>query len=112
MNQIFRNVMGLAYSYDDLIFLPRYIDFSMNEIDLTSRISKRIELKCPIVSSPMDTVTESKTAIMLALLGGIGIIHCNNTIEEQCNEVKVVKRYNNGFITEPIIFSQIIPLKM
>jgi IMP dehydrogenase len=105
MNKIFRNEMGLAYSYDDLIFLPGYIDFSMNEIDLTSRISKRIELKCPIVSSPMDTVTESKTAIMLALLGGIGIIHCNNTIEEQCNEVKVVKRYNNGFITEPIIFS-------
>ena len=95
----------VGYSYDDLILLPSYIDFTVNDVKLETKITKNVRIKVPLVSSPMDTVTESKLAIQLALQGGVGIIHCNNSIEEQTREVRKVKRYNNGFIDNPIVFS-------
>ncbi|MEM7235693.1 MAG: IMP dehydrogenase, partial [Planctomycetota bacterium] len=94
---------GEGLTYNDFIILPGHIDFAANTVDLTTWLTRRIRLKNPIVSSPMDTVTESKMAIALALLGGIGIIHYNNRPEEQIAEVRKVKRFENGFITDPIV---------
>jgi len=96
---------GTGYTYDDFILLPGHIDFSAEEVSLETQISRRIKLKTPLVSSPMDTVTEANMAISMALQGGMGIIHYNNSIEEQRNELLKVKRFKNGFITEPLTLS-------
>ncbi|KAF3954785.1 hypothetical protein CMV_019916, partial [Castanea mollissima] len=66
---------GYSYTYDDVIFLPHYIDFSTDDVSLSTNLTRRLPLYTPIVSSPMDTVTESAMAAAVASLGGIGIIH-------------------------------------
>eukprot|EP00292_Cryptomonas_paramecium_P033596 CAMPEP_0113695374 /NCGR_PEP_ID=MMETSP0038_2-20120614/20866_1 /TAXON_ID=2898 /ORGANISM="Cryptomonas paramecium" /LENGTH=525 /DNA_ID=CAMNT_0000617913 /DNA_START=12 /DNA_END=1586 /DNA_ORIENTATION=+ /assembly_acc=CAM_ASM_000170 len=90
-------------TYDDFLLLPGHIYFSPQDVSTSTRISRNIRLKCPFVSSPMDTVSEGALAVALALQGGIGIIHYNCTIEEQARMVRSVKRYKNGFITDPLV---------
>jgi IMP dehydrogenase len=90
-----------ALTFDDVLLLPRYTDFLPAEADLATRISRNITLKIPLVSAAMDTVTESRMAIALAENGGIGIIHKNNSIEEQARLVKAVKKYESGVVRDP-----------
>jgi IMP dehydrogenase len=80
-----------SYTFDDVLLLPGYTDFTRDEVDLGQQITKNIYLKLPILSSPMDTVTMSETAIVMAKAGGLGIIHRNLEISEQVEEIKKVK---------------------
>ena len=103
LEEIFSSNLG--YTYNDLILMPGFINFSLDQVNTKTKLTKNISLNIPFVSSPMDTVTESQMAIAMALQGGIGIIHRNNTIEEQVAMVKTVKRYKNGFILNPFVLS-------
>src|ERR1043165_4667789 len=92
-------------TFDDVLLEPGYSDVLPRDVDVRTMLTRRIRLNIPILSSPMDTVTESELAIALAQEGGIGIIHRNMPVHVQAREVDKVKRSENGIITDPITLS-------
>lgn len=102
MSFIAERVQFEGLTFDDVLLIPAYSDVLPRNVDLTTRFSRRIELKVPIVSAAMDTVTEAKMAIAIAREGGIGVIHKNMTIAEQAKQVGIVKRAENGMISNPV----------
>ena len=89
-------------TFDDVLLEPRYSNFVPAETDVGSRLTERIQLNIPVLSSPMDTVTESEMAIALAQEGGLGVIHKNMSLVSQAKEVDKVKRSANGIIADPV----------
>ncbi len=89
-------------TFDDVLLMPAKCSITYEQLNLTTRLTKNIKIKSPIISSAMDTVTEARLAIALAQLGGVGIIHRNFSIEEQANEVEKVKRYEGAIVPNPV----------
>ena len=100
-----KKISGDAYTFDDVLIVPLKSDVLPTEVRTNTKLTNRIELNVPIVSSAMDTVTESRLAIALAQQGGIGIIHKNMPIDKQAAEVDKVKRSESGMIVDPITMS-------
>jgi IMP dehydrogenase len=94
--------IGEGITFDDVLLIPAYSDVVPRDVDTSTKLTRGIRINIPILSAAMDTVTESSLAIALAQEGGIGIIHKNLSIDEQCREVEKVKRSANGIITDPI----------
>ena len=95
-------IIGEGFTFDDVLMVPGRSDFVPSEADTRTRLTRRIELNLPLISAPMDTVTEAALAIALAQEGGLGCIHKNMSIEQQRTEVEKVKRSANGIITDPL----------
>ncbi len=91
-----------ALTFDDVLLVPQFSEVTPTQVSAETNFAKGKILQMPIISSPMDTVTENKTARVMAQLGGLGIIHKNLSIEEQVLEVERVKKYESGMITDPI----------
>lgn len=102
MSFIAERVQIEGLTFDDVLLIPAYSEVLPNNVQLTTRFSRRIELKIPVVSAAMDTVTEAKLAIAIAREGGIGVIHKNMSIAEQAKQVSIVKRAENGMISNPV----------
>ncbi len=85
-------------TFDDVLLVPKDSDILPKDVDISTRLTDKIKLSIPLMSSAMDTVTESSMAITMAREGGIGIIHKNLSIEEQANEVHTVKKYESGVL--------------
>src|SRR5277367_4360215 len=98
-------IIGEAITFDDVLLTPQRSDFVPTEANVRTRLTKSIELNIPLLSAPMDTVTESALAIALAQEGGLGFIHKNMPIDVQCREVEKVKRSENGIIFDPVTLS-------
>ncbi len=95
-------ILAEALTYDDVSLVPSHSTVLPKDVNLETRLTRNIRLKLPILSAAMDTVTEARLAIVMAQLGGIGIIHKNLTIEQQVAEVTKVKKYESGVIRDPI----------
>ena len=95
-------VLKEALTFDDVLVLPMHSEVLPKEVSLQTKFTKNISINMPFCSAAMDTVTESKMAIAVASLGGIGIIHKNNSPEEQAIQVRQVKKFESGIVRDPI----------
>lgn len=102
MSFIAEKVVMDGLTFDDVLLIPAYSEVLPREVDLTTRFSRNIKLNIPFVSAAMDTVTEAKLAIAIAREGGIGVIHKNMSIDAQAQQVRYVKRAENGMISNPV----------
>ena len=98
-------IAGDGITFDDVLLIPQYSEVTPNMIDVSTYLTNTVKLNIPMMSAGMDTVTEHRMAIAMARQGGIGIIHKNMTIEQQAEEVDMVKRSENGVITDPFYLS-------
>ncbi|GIV44707.1 MAG: hypothetical protein KatS3mg035_1830 [Bacteroidia bacterium] len=111
--QDFNENIPLGLTYDDVLLVPAYSEVLPKDVDLTTYLTREIQLNIPIVSAAMDTVTEYQLAIAIAQEGGMGFLHKNMTIQSQCEQVRKVKRSESGLIVDPITLTlQSIPLQM
>ena len=90
-----------ALTFDDVLIVPSKSSIKPSDADVATKITKNINLKIPLVSAAMDTVTESKLAIKIAQMGGLGIVHKNMSYENQANEIMRVKRFESGMVVNP-----------
>ena len=105
MSQLPEKFATLGLTFDDVLLQPFESDVVPSAVDTSSRVSKRINVRVPLLSSPMDTVTESRMAIAMARQGGIGVLHRNLSIEDQAAQVDLVKRSEAGMVTHPVTCS-------
>lgn len=99
-----------ALTFDDVLLLPAYSEIVARDVNMQTKLTNKIQLNIPIVSSAMDTVTESRLAIALAQAGGIGIVHKNMTVGEQAKEVRAVKKFESGVVRDPITIEANAPM--
>jgi IMP dehydrogenase len=104
-------VVGSAFTFDDVLLVPARSAITPQAADTRTRLTRGITMNVPLVSAPMDTVTESRLAIALAQEGGVGIIHRNLSIEDQCREVRKVKRSESGVILDPVTLRPDAPVR-
>lgn len=104
LDQFMASFPNMGLTFDDVSLVTQYADFLPDQTDVSTRFSRNIGLNIPFISAAMDTVTQSEMAIAIAVQGGIGVIHKNQDIDEQANEVALVKHYLNGLITDPVVF--------
>ena len=102
MSEVPEKFATLGLTFDDVLLQPSQSDVVPSEVDTTSRVSRRITVRVPLLSSAMDTVTESRMAIAMARQGGLGVLHRNLSIEEQSAHVDKVKRSESGMISNPV----------
>src|SRR5690606_17802432 len=101
----------IGLTFDDVLLVPQASEILPGEVDVTTRITKTVTLNIPIISSAMDTVTESRLAIAMAQAGGIGVIHRNLTPEQQAKEVEAVKKFESGMVVNPVTIRPTAKLK-
>ncbi len=99
-----------ALTFDDVLLQPGHSLVMPGDVSIATRLTKRINLNLPIIAAAMDTVTESRMAIAMAQLGGIGVIHRNLTADEQANEVRAVKKFESGMVVNPVTIHPDEPL--
>ncbi len=104
-------ILGEAYTFDDVLLVPRRSAVMPSAVDVRSRASRRVGVNIPLLSAAMDTVTESALAIALAQQGGLGVIHKNMTVAAQVREVHLVKRSVNGVIADPVTLPPDAPIQ-